>query len=170
MITFQISLSCNRVKKHIEYFDPEEKKIMFEGSKNSNGKLDGPFIVYKENGQIQEKGVYKDGFLDGEFYEYYKQDTILKCHLEFRHDKLWNVKEYYDEKYIPLDYGNFKNGTGLLIIYFPDGKIYQKGNYRNGLKEGKWEYYAWGDGKLMKTENYKEGIACGNEKPIPNPF
>jgi uncharacterized protein len=170
LITIIAGQSCNHLQKHVEYYDKEEKMVMFEGYKNSNNQLEGAFSTYKENGQIYEKGTYKKGLLDGEYYIYYKQDSTLKCHLEFKNNKLWNVLEYYSETSKPLYYGNFKDGNGDIIVYFPDSRIYQKGNYKNGLKEGKWDYFAWGDGRLMKSKNYINGKENGSEDPTPNPF
>ena len=42
-----------------------------------DGKQDGPFELYHENGQLEKKGTDKDGHLDG-LYEFYHQNGQLK--------------------------------------------------------------------------------------------
>ena len=40
------------------------------------GKKDGPFESYYKNGQLKEKGTYKDGEWDGLWEEYYKNGQL----------------------------------------------------------------------------------------------
>jgi antitoxin component YwqK of YwqJK toxin-antitoxin module len=47
------------------------------------GKKDGPFESYYKNGQLEEKGTYKDGEWDGLWEEYYKNGQLKgKGHLQ----------------------------------------------------------------------------------------
>jgi antitoxin component YwqK of YwqJK toxin-antitoxin module len=38
---------------------------------------DGPFETYHENGQLEEKGTYKDGELDGPSESYYENGEVF---------------------------------------------------------------------------------------------
>ena len=56
--------------------------------------------------------------------------------------------------------GGFLDGKleGYFIHYWENGQLQTKGTYKNGLKEGRWVYYA-SDGTLFKglTGIYKNG-------------
>ena len=41
------------------------------------GKFDGPFVEYHENGQIFEKGTYKDGNKEGHWVWYMPNGTFI---------------------------------------------------------------------------------------------
>jgi len=46
--------------------------------------------------------------------------------------------------------------VGATNMFHPNGKIWMKGNYSNGLQDGRWEIYKE-DGSLEKTEVYSKG-------------
>ena len=41
-----------------------------------NGKEDGPWVSYWENGQLLKKGTYKDGKRDGLWFDYHADGTL----------------------------------------------------------------------------------------------
>ena len=41
-----------------------------------NGELDGPYERYHENGQLWEKGTFKNGVQEGLFEEYYENGQL----------------------------------------------------------------------------------------------
>ena len=41
-----------------------------------NGKYDGPWVSYYENGQLSYKGDYKNGEREGPWVDYYKDGTV----------------------------------------------------------------------------------------------
>ena len=43
-----------------------------------NGKFDGLFVHYWENGQLQTKGVYKDGKKEGQWVYFFNDGTVLE--------------------------------------------------------------------------------------------
>ena len=43
-----------------------------------DGKRDGPWERYYENGQLEKKGSYKDGELDGSWELYYDKNGQLR--------------------------------------------------------------------------------------------
>jgi len=45
---------------------------------------------------------------------------------------------------------------GFWEIYFPDGKLWNKGNFVNGEKHGYWEWYQ-SNGKISHNGNYDMG-------------
>jgi antitoxin component YwqK of YwqJK toxin-antitoxin module len=50
--------------------------------------------------------------------------------------------------------------TGPCITNYPNGKISQTGAFKNGLQDGKWEFYTE-NGKIEKRESYNNGKKDG---------
>lgn len=95
-----------------------------------NGVLNGEKIEYYKNGQIAEKDNYSEGKLNGKHFRYAENGNLIE---EF----------------------TYKNGSieGKANYYDNNGKILIKGNYKNGKKVGTWETYE--DGKLKRKESAK---------------
>ena len=53
-----------------------------------------------------------------------------------------------------------KKMVGYWEAYFRDGKLSDKGNYKDGEKDGCWEIY-WASGRLWSKGNYKDGKEVG---------
>jgi len=101
-----------------------------------NGKLDGSYANYYDNGQLRETGNYKNGKQDGAWVSYWSNGQLVL-----------NV--------------NYKNGEmedGSFVSYHMNGKLNSKGNFKNGRKEGVWVSYN-DDGTVYKylTGTYKNG-------------
>ena len=102
-----------------------------------NGKRDGPFAQYHDNGQLRGKGNYTEGYLDGPWVWYYANGEL-------------------DTK------GNWINGKrdGPWVWYFIDGRLSWIGNYKDGKREGPWvEFRAFGE--LTGKGNYTDGKRDG---------
>jgi antitoxin component YwqK of YwqJK toxin-antitoxin module len=80
-----------------------------------DGKQDGPWVSYYENGQLYGKGTWKDGKQDGLWVSYYKNGQL------------------YGET-------TFKDGVndGPLVSYYEDGQLSEKGTYKDGERDGPW--------------------------------
>lgn len=117
-----------------------------------DGKLDGEWIYYYENGEISSKKNYSKGQLNG-LYTDYKKGNILNYtdHLKeggsdglyesFAHDKL----------YFSL-YSKDGNNNGPFKYYYPNGKISSEGFFVN--RERNYNYYEYtidGNIKIKKT-------------------
>jgi len=78
-----------------------------------NGKKDGSWIEYWDNGQLNYKGDFKNGNLDGSYISYWDNGQLLTK-------------------------GNWKNGKeeGYWVYYNKDGTINIKktGTYKNDIK------------------------------------
>ena len=74
-----------------------------------NGKKDGAWVGYHENGQLKYKGIFNNGKLKGAWVEYYENGQLLS--------KI-----------------NYKNGEaeGAWVEYYDDGTLKKKGSYKNG--------------------------------------
>ena len=91
-----------------------------------NGKREGPWIQYWDNGQLRLKGIYKDGRGNGLFSRYWENGQLS-----------WK--------------GSFKDGkrNGSWVSYFEDGQLMRKGTYKNGEKEDDWIEYLM-DGSVLE--------------------
>ena len=79
-----------------------------------DGERDGPYEDYDENGQLEEKSSYKDGELDGPYEDYYNGQLLWK--------------------------GTYKDGEydGPYESYNRNGQLAVKGTYKDGQKCGEW--------------------------------
>ena len=53
----------------------------------------------------------------------------------------------------------YKSGQedGLSVLYYPDGKPREKGNYKKGEREGLWQQFSEA-GVVTKETHYKNGV------------
>jgi antitoxin component YwqK of YwqJK toxin-antitoxin module len=74
-----------------------------------NGKKEGAWVVYWNNGRLREKGNWKNGKYEGAYIDYYKNGQL-------------SAK------------GNYKNGKreGAWVVYSDNGQLLYKGNWKNG--------------------------------------
>ena len=163
-----------------------------------NGKGHGPYRSYYENGKLESKGSYKNGEMNGEIIAFektgrvesktiYKYGKVIQVVIYDKHGKISQKiiregnKETSCSKRL-CGTGSLKNGKrdGLWFFY-DEGKLWQKGTYRNGLKHGlettyringkiyfqgkyyknkkngEWKFYNL-DGSYYASETYISGI------------
>ena len=84
-----------------------------EQGKLKDGKRDGPWVSYYDNGQVWRKGTFKNGKRDGPWIDYHDNG------------QLWSK-------------GTYKVGKedGPWFSYKKDGTVWEEwtGTYRNGVK------------------------------------
>ena len=102
-----------------------------------NGKRSGKGKEYDGKGKLICEGTYKNGLRHGKCIEYYNDGKIL-LEGEYLNDKQWNTKEYDKNGNI---INEIKNGKGILNEYNVNDELIFKGEYLNGLKNGKGKEY-----------------------------
>jgi antitoxin component YwqK of YwqJK toxin-antitoxin module len=155
-----------------------------------DGKLDGIWESYWNNGQLLYKGYYKNDKKDG-IWESYHPNGKLNYRGSYKNDKLieelplteseqskkgklfiprrlsgensrfiqWNKEQpIVDGERINQFTHNGKK-TGIWESYHNNGQLWSKGSYKNGKKEGYWEYYD--NGQLISKGLYKDGLRDG---------
>ena len=104
--------------------------------KIKNGKRNGLWTVYHDNGQLHSKGKYKNGNKEG-LWEVYHRNGKLQSK------------------------GEYKNGNeeGLWEWYFDNGGIMNAGYFKYGKRDGLTKIFdaVNGDGTLVETRTYKDG-------------
>lgn len=116
-----------------EWIDFVEGKIS-EKTTVKKGKKDGLYERFSPSGEVLETGNYIDDKKEGVWSkkEYNKNNEVIR----------WSKKSYKDNK-LDGEYENFEINL--------DRKIYEKGNYKKGLKEGLWEYFVNDKPRLRET-------------------
>ena len=101
-----------------------------------NGKREGAWVSYHDNGQLSYKGNYKNDKIEGSWTEYHENG------------QLW-LK------------GSYKNGEreGAWVGYHDNGWGMFKGNYNSGNEEGAWVgYYKDRTVNIELTGAFKDGV------------
>ena len=121
-----------------------------------NGRKEGPWIGYHENGQLRYKGEFKNGEREGPWIGYLKNGQLSYKGV-FKNDEPAGPWIGY-LKNGQLSYkGVFKNGEreGTWVGYYGNGQLQYKGEYKNGFREGTWVFFNK-DGTKRMSE-YKVG-------------
>tara|TARA_Y100001933_G_C18734443_1_gene453104 strand:+ start:224 stop:694 length:471 start_codon:yes stop_codon:yes gene_type:complete len=97
-----------------------------------NGKREGRWTFWYENGQLLSRINHKNGKREGLYERYYESGQV-------------KVREYY------------KNGEwdGLYEWYYESGQLEMRGHHSNGKRVGKEEYYNE-DGTPLTCREYRE--------------
>ena len=136
------------------------------------GKVDGPYVLYYDNGKMKEQGTYKNGKLEGYFFQYYEDGT--KNYEGYYEEGELSGKLNFFEPYIEYFEtpegaklrveGIYKNGArdGAYTVYYgesSDKKV--TGTYKNASKHGIWSWFSkdgqkktqrqWDNGELIKS-------------------
>lgn len=150
-----------------------------------NGELDGLNVVYYKN-NIKEIGHWKDGKQNG-LFQLYTEEGVLVDNANFKEGERDGLTEqfYSDTGKLRVS-ANYKNGVldGEFKAYYPNGNlqgevIYKNGemngefkeyhenknirlsgSYKNSLQDGEWKSYLE-DGTLETIINYKDGELNG---------
>ena len=84
-----------------------------------NGKKDGPWVYYHDNGRLSYKGNYKDGNQDGPWVLYWSNGQL-------------SYKGTYKDG---------KKDGPWVHYYFLNGQVSSRGDYKVGNQDGPWVYY-----------------------------
>jgi len=102
----------------IAYMYFPDGKTVYTKSYFKDGKQNGEYVEYYQNGQISYKYNFKAGKQHGEFVWYNEDGTLVKK-------------------------ANYVDGIqhGEWITYHDNGQIHTKGNFVNGEEDGEWISY-----------------------------
>lgn len=158
-------------------------KVIGEGIVDAEGRRQGPWKEFYEQGELKNEGNYKNGLREGGWVFYYRngkeeqQGAYRKGKPDgdwkwtYRNGQTWRAEVFYDG----LEEGN-------AIEYNDTGKVVTKGNYLSGEREGDWlidlgdlrmeggyvagqrngvwKYY-YSDGKLNFEGKFEQGLEIG---------
>lgn len=177
-----------RTQSIIQYKGKKEhgKTVYFYHSPNTvemevemkNGKRNGEFRRYFENGLIDTYCVYVNDSIEGvevmfmpngcksQEYTYvhgrkngphkaYHIDGNIKIEGGFKNDLFDGPWTYYDERGVVVGEGNFQNGDGEVTFYDKNGQRLRTTHYKNDKKEGVEAYYT-PSGEVYREILFKE--------------
>jgi antitoxin component YwqK of YwqJK toxin-antitoxin module len=131
-----------------EYY-PDGKTPRKTESYGPTGRLAGERLTYFDNGQVQNRQPYVNGFLTGVGQEYFGSGKLRKEATYVRNLLAGPFRELRE-----------------------DGTLAVSGQYKNGKQSGEWTYYKEDGQAVDRTVTYRDGRplpAGGGAKPKPKP-
>lgn len=117
----------------------------------NRGLRDGLRKQYAPDGTLLLQQNYSHGMLNG-VSEFYRKGKALYS-LYFVDDRLWNVISMTDDKGMPMDYGNIKDGCGHFKMYDDSLRLVSDCEYKFGLQHGTTIVY-YPEGKKRAEYNF----------------
>ncbi len=158
-----LSFKINTIQEDIA--GDGEKTILYEDGKTKyegkivNGKPDGIWKTYSENGYLLSEVNYKEGVVEGDAVFYYEApDKKAKIKVKFENEMIVdNYKEFYENGILKADI-EYEDGkpNGYAKFYYTSGILKINGDYKEGVKKGKWLYYTE-TGQVFNKEKWKKG-------------
>ncbi|MFN8134362.1 MAG: hypothetical protein U0Z17_03735 [Bacteroidales bacterium] len=123
--------SCHSFnQKEVKYF---KDGTLSEVCYKKNGKLNGRFEAYFPNGQLRSSGIFKNGEMDGKWKYWYMDGTILSIQ-EYKYGRLISLNSW-DKNSIQT----LKDGTGVALLYYLNGNVMSRSEYKDCVLDGKTE-------------------------------
>ena len=117
----------------------------------------GEYLLYYESGNIWQKARFnEEGLIEGKVQNYYADGSLKSVQL-YENGLLWDVLKYKDSTGNELSVGDFKDGSGELIEYYPDGSIFFTKHYKNGKPDGLWKEF-FPNGSVKSEIDYDKGV------------
>jgi len=139
----------------------ENGQAAYEFTYNEIGKREGEQHYYYPNGQIMYKGKWNNGAIDGHVEVYDESGNLQQVRnydkgnfensTEARQIRPENQSDNPEKTILPF------YGTGYHTAYKLNGKIYQKGYYREGALHNGEEYIYDHNDKLRQIRIYENG-------------
>lgn len=139
-----VLLGCNKKQEVTLYYDPAtKKKPLFSYHEKEPGCKEGVFKEFDENGKL-----------------------IREC--EYKNCRLWRLIANYKPDGTTLDKDAIKDGNGEDVRYRQDGTLLYKISYKNGLPDGKAQYFD-ATGRTLTSLVYLVGELVGQEGELTFP-
>jgi antitoxin component YwqK of YwqJK toxin-antitoxin module len=124
--------------------------------------MNGIERTYDKQGRLQFESVVEGGQYTGS-RKFFYPDGKLWGEWMYQEGVFWNTVSVVDTLGKPLDFGNFKNGSGFVINYSVNGVKNHYDEYEKGILNGKsMDYYE--NGKLQFERDYVDGVVTGMTK------
>ncbi|OFY91199.1 MAG: hypothetical protein A3K10_15635 [Bacteroidetes bacterium RIFCSPLOWO2_12_FULL_31_6] len=154
----------NKMSGYWETYSTKYGFIESKGVLNDEEQKEGEWIWYFENGNIEVLANFKNGKLDG-FYQYFFDNGILNYSLSYIEGEPDSEYKLYNKKGALTEHKFFSNGklNGLYTSYYDVGEDYPEVMipYKNGVIDGiVTKYYLNGQKSFITTfvDGKKEGI------------
>lgn len=161
MITIIASIyGCQTAMYKTEYYASGKK---FGYGKAINGKKEGLWLQWYEEGQKQGEYLYTRDRLNGPSTQWFRSGKIQTLAKYKNGDFIDTLKVFfsngkpnYIKYYTPSGIQN-----GEFIVWHENGNISQVGHYVDGKKDGQWKTY-FENGQLESVSSYRLGKEIGD--------
>ena len=109
----------------------------------------GQVIKKYKDGQVKSIENFKNGKLNGEFKEFFENGSLFQVGT-FKNGDMKNIKVFYENGNLKFEQ-NLKDRKGKYRGYYPNGMLEVEGEVFQGDEIGLWKYYNE-EGNLLKTE------------------
>lgn len=117
-----------------------------------NGKENGLFKEYNEDGSINIEYSMKDGVMNGAFKTYYENGQVKKIGSFLNGKGNGNFKEYAENGDLEVTYSKINDEYNGLLTIYEAGKVAKKINYKNGARDGLYTEFTYGDNDTLLLE------------------
>lgn len=128
------------------YWDKNGSRLIKDGR--------GVFTTYFENGNKDTEGKVENSYKTGIWKEWYDNKN-LKSITEYTHGE-GKLLSFWDKNKKIL----IEDGTGQIELYYDNGQILLKAEYKDGVLHGEATYY-YENGKPMSNSIFKNGKPNG---------
>lgn len=122
-----------------------------EGFLNDKNRV-GVWKYFNHNGKLMSKEKYTNGALHGDQFVYYPDGQVTEI-TRYKSGLLEGVSSKYSSKGILIEEITYADNVlnGLAKYFELNGNLKETGLYKNGKRDGKWEFYL--DGELAPEQN-----------------
>lgn len=137
---------------------PGTDQLRYEGT-FEHGKEVGEFKFYcadcKDNPTVVKNFNFKDDIAEVKFFTI-KGKLVSEGKMDSK-DRIGEWVYYHEKSNDVMTREHYENGQlyGKMITYYPNGKITEETDYKNGIKDGEDNYYS-PDGILLKKLLYRD--------------
>jgi antitoxin component YwqK of YwqJK toxin-antitoxin module len=154
-----INMARKKKTTEIEHYENGQIK---EIRKYLNGKRDGLWIGFYENGDTMYYQTYKDGLENGDDVFYYRKGGGSKK--RYKYEKVIGETKYWyknGQLSFQATYDSiFEGFHGNYITWYQNGNVEMEGQYYHGNEVGNWNFYD-STGILIMTVIKPDTIAYG---------
>jgi antitoxin component YwqK of YwqJK toxin-antitoxin module len=126
-----------------------------------NGKCDGKWEYYFENGNVQLLANFNKAIEEGKWQWFNESGSLIKEGFFKNGLEHGTWIEYHKNNNIS-DSGSYYLGrkNGIWISYYEDGKVRQKGEFARDLQVGIWEFF-YDSGKISSSGEFNKNERSG---------
>ena len=152
--TVEIEVEMKNGKRNGEFYRYFENGNLDTYCVYVNDSIEGLETMYLPNGEKSQESTYVHGKRNGPHREYHVNGQ-LKVEGSFKNDLFDGQWYYYDERGVVVGEGEFESGNGTLTSYDARGNVASITHYAHNMKNGKESLYN-PSGKIYKETIYKE--------------
>lgn len=122
-----------------------------------NGKIDGVYTSWYQNGQKTTEGTFKDGYPDGMWTDWY-QNGQKQSESTYNGSIPEDLEPPYIKGYFsPLWWSaSWRVAHGMWTEWYSNGQKWWEGEYKDGHAEGMWTYWHE-NGQKQAEGTFKDG-------------